>query len=1093
MTVAPHEALLAGLNPAQREAVLHVDGPLLVVAGAGSGKTRVLTHRVAHLIRAHGARPNEILAITFTNKAAGEMRERLERMLGAQARAAWILTFHAACGRMLRRDAERLGYRSTFTIYDQADQVRVVRACLEDLGVDPKRFTPRGIHSQISNAKNQLIGPDEYMSRVASFYDKTVAEVYERYQKRLLGSNAVDFDDMLMLTVEALERFPDARAHWQHTFRYILVDEYQDTNHAQYRLLQLLAGEHRNVFAVGDPDQCLIEGTLVTMADGSVRPIQHVFEGDYVRSCLGSGVFGPARVTSVHKSRRRAGMSITTSSGRQMVSTPEHTHFAGFKPGLTPQLHMTYLMWKRGVGFRVGTSRTYTDARTGALPGPSLRMNAEHADATWIVSTHASDADARAAEVVISARYGLPMLPFVARPSARAGNSLVGDQTLIDSIFEELDTERAGRSLLRAEGLSFDHPHFTAATTTCGRRVRRRLTVALCGDRRGAGPQHRLSLFGYDQEGREALEGIGLSLRPAYKGSDGWRHESSFASFGRLVERVEDIEAAVDVSVRFTARLAAQGGPATKDRNSLPFMPASAVRPGMVMFTDEGDFDTVESIERIALDRPVYDLDIERTHNFVANGIVTHNSVYGFRGADINNILDFERDFPGAHSIALEQNYRSTNSILGAANAVIENNRDRKPKRLFSELGEGDPVQVVEVEDEHTEARFVAAEIARLVDEGWSAAEIAVFYRTNAQSRVLEDVLVRQQIPYQVIGGPRFYERAEIKDAVAYLSVLDNPSDAVSLMRIANRPRRAIGDTSLQRLVTHADVLGVTLFEAMADPEAAGLGTAAIKAVRGFHTLMQSLQSAAQELEVDELLEAVLTRSGTLEALEAERTIEARGRIENLEELVGVAREFRAEREEPTLSAFLQEISLVSDQDGLAGEESLVTLMTIHNAKGLEFRAVFLIGMEEGIFPHSRSIEDNEIEEERRLAYVGMTRAMEKLTLTHAMARALYGRRDYNLPSRFLDELPAGVERERLRPSSWSSYGSERQTGPSSAQTRAPSEIPSLQTGDSVRHGSLGEGVVTRIEPGGLVTVRFARDQSERKLMLEYAPLEKID
>ncbi len=721
MSVAPHEDLLADLNPAQREAVLHVDGPLLVIAGAGSGKTRVLTHRVAHLIRAHGVRPNEILAITFTNKAAGEMRERLERMLGRQARAAWILTFHAACGRMLRRDAERLGYRSTFTIYDQADQIRVVRACLEDLGVDPKRFTPRGIHNQISNAKNQLIGPAEYMSRVASFYDKTVAEVYERYQQRLIGSNAVDFDDMLMLTVEALERFPEVAAHWRHTFRYILVDEYQDTNHAQYRLLQLLAGEHRNVFAVGDPDQ----------------------------------------------------------------------------------------------------------------------------------------------------------------------------------------------------------------------------------------------------------------------------------------------------------------------------------------------------------------------------------SVYGFRGADINNILDFERDFPGAHSVALEQNYRSTNAILGAANAVIENNRDRKPKHLFSELGQGDPVQVVEVEDEHTEARFVASEIARLVDDGWSASELAVFYRTNAQSRVLEDVLVRQQIPYQVIGGPRFYERAEIKDAIAYLSVLDNPSDAVSLLRITNRPRRGIGDTSLQRLVTHADVLGVSLLDAMADPEAAGLGTAAVKAVRGFHTMIQSLQSAAQELEIDELLETVLARSGTLEALEAERTIEARGRIENLEELVGVAQEFRAEREEATLSAFLQEISLVSDQDGLAGEQSLVTLMTIHNAKGLEYRGVFLIGMEDGIFPHSRSIEDNEIEEERRLAYVGMTRAMERLTLTHAMARSLYGRREYNLPSRFLDELPTDVERERLRPASWSSYGTG-QASTSSAPTRDESEIPSLQTGDSVRHGSLGEGVVTRIEPGGLVTVRFARDQSERKLMLEYAPLEKI-
>jgi len=911
MAVAPHEDLLAGLNPAQREAVLHVDGPLLVVAGAGSGKTRVLTHRVAHLIRAHGVRPNEILAITFTNKAAGEMRERLERMLGAQARAAWILTFHAACGRMLRREAERLGYRSTFTIYDQADQVRVVRACLEDLGVDPKRFTPRGIHSQISNAKNQLIGPDEYMSRVASFYDKTVAEVYERYQKRLLGSNAVDFDDMLMLTVEALERFPDALAHWQHTFRYILVDEYQDTNHAQYRLLQLLAGEHRNVFAVGDPDQCLIEGTLVTMADGSVRPIQHVFEGEEVLSCFGSGHFGPARVVNTHRSRRRAGISIATVSGREIISTPEHTHFAGHEA-------------------------CPTDGR----------------------SNHRVSA-ARSATYLHPAAVGAQSAPL----------------------------QPPGRGTLTS-----------------------------------------------DDEFQQVLEGVGL-----------------------------------------------------------PFVLARGVRRGMVMLSESGDFDVVESVRRVPLDRPVYDLDIERTHNFVANGIVTHNSVYGFRGADINNILDFERDFPGAGSIALEQNYRSTNAILGAANAVIENNRDRKPKRLFSELGEGDPVQVVEVEDEHTEARFVAAEIARLVDEGWSAAEIAVFYRTNAQSRVLEDVLVRQQIPYQVIGGPRFYERAEIKDAVAYLSVLDNPSDAISLMRIANRPRRAIGDTSLQRLVTHADVLGVTLFEAMADPEAAGLGTAAIKAVRGFHTLMQSLQSAAQELEVDELLEAVLLRSGTLEALEAERTIEARGRIENLEELVGVAREFRAEREEPTLSAFLQEISLVSDQDGLAGEESLVTLMTIHNAKGLEFRAVFLIGMEEGIFPHSRSIEDNEIEEERRLAYVGMTRAMEKLTLTHAMARALYGRRDYNLPSRFLDELPAEAQRERLRPSSWSSYGSERQTGSSSAQTRAPREIPSLQTGDSVRHGSLGEGVVTRIEPGGLVTVRFAKDQSERKLMLEYAPLERID
>jgi DNA helicase-2/ATP-dependent DNA helicase PcrA len=344
-------------------------------------------------------------------------------------------------------------------------------------------------------------------------------------------------------------------------------------------------------------------------------------------------------------------------------------------------------------------------------------------------------------------------------------------------------------------------------------------------------------------------------------------------------------------------------------------------------------------------------------------------------------------------------------------------------------------------------------------------------------------------VPYQVIGGPRFYERAEIRDAIAYLTVLENPSDAVSLMRIANRPRRGIGDTSIQRLVARADALGGSLWEAMADPAVAGLGTAAVKAVRAFRTTMESLMSAAQELPVDELLEAVLQRSGTLDAYEAERTIEARGRIENLQELVGVAREHRARDDvETTLATFLQEISLASDQDELRAGEPLVTLMTLHNAKGLEYRAVFLIGMEEGIFPHVRAIEENGIEEERRLCYVGITRAMERLTLTHAMARSLFGRREYNLSSRFLDELPGTVERERLRPASWTSYASPRQAA--SAQPRE--ELPSVQTGDSVRHASLGEGVVTAVEAGGVVTVRFAADGSERRLMLEYAPLEKI-
>jgi hypothetical protein len=668
------------------------------------------------------------------------------------------------------------------------------------------------------------------------------------------------------------------------------------------------------------------------------------------------------------------------------------------------------------------------------------------------------------------------------------GRSLIADQRAIDRVFEEIDTEDGGLRLLADEGLSFAHPHFTAATTTSGSRVRRRLTVSLCGDRRGAGPQHRISLFGHDEDGRSALAALGLPVRPVYKGSSGWKYESSYADLAKLHETVGLLEDTLDVSVRYTARLAARTDALGKERNSLPFMPASGVRPGMVMVDEHGEFDTVERVDRIPLDKPVYDLDIERTHNFVAEGLVTHNSVYGFRGADIRNVLEFEQDFPGAKSIALEQNYRSTNSILEAANAVISNNRERKPKNLWSELGDGEPVRAVEVEDEHAEARYVAAEIARLVEEGYSGSEIAVFYRTNAQSRVLEDVLVRQGVAYQVIGGPRFYERAEVKDLIAYLQVIDNPYDAVSLIRIANRPRRGIGNTTLAKLMSFADDAEMSLWEAMDRTAAAGVGTAPSKAVASLRTLVQSLMSASQELPVPELIERVLEQSGYIDSLEAERTIEAQGRLENLQELVALAREWVESAAEPTLSSFLQEISLYSDQDAIRGDGSLVTLMTLHNAKGLEFRAVYLIGMEEGIFPHSRSIEEQGIEEERRLCYVGMTRAMERLTLLHASSRMLYGGRSYNLPSRFLDELPdAHVERDRLQPASWSAYGA-----PPQSQVAPRSDVPSLSTGDNVRHGTLGEGVITAVEPGGVVTVRFADDGSERRLVLEYAPLEKL-
>jgi DNA helicase II / ATP-dependent DNA helicase PcrA len=711
------EQLLEGLNPPQREAVMHGTGPLLVLAGAGSGKTRVLTHRIAHLVATGAAKPSEILAITFTNKAAQEMRDRVELVVGRMVRVMWVMTFHSACARILRTEAERLGYTKRFSIYDDADSVRLVRRCLVELAVDPKRFAPRAIKSQISRAKNQLEDAAAFRERVSSFFEQTAADVYELYEKRIHEMNAVDFDDLLFRTVNLLELFPDVAERYRQTFRWTLVDEYQDTNHAQYRLLQLLAGEERNLCVVGDDDQ----------------------------------------------------------------------------------------------------------------------------------------------------------------------------------------------------------------------------------------------------------------------------------------------------------------------------------------------------------------------------------SIYGFRGADINNILDFERDFPGAHVVKLEQNYRSTQTILSAANAVVSNNEGRKPKELWSDRGTGDPVRVAELEDEHAEARYVASEIERLADEGTSRGEVAVFYRTNAQSRVLEDTLVRANVAYQVIGGTKFYERAEIKDALAYLTLLTNPADSVSFGRVVNTPKRGIGQTTLSRVLAHANTMGEPVMEIAAVPELVpGLGPAAVKALDRFASIVERLRELTEHSTVGDLLESVLEETGFVESLEAERTIEAQGRVENLQELVGVAREFDAnwegDRGLPGLAEFLQQLSLYSEQDGLRDAESTVTLMTLHNAKGLEYPVVFMIGCEEGVFPHSRSIDEGNLEEERRLCYVGITRAEKHLFMTYARTRSLFGTRSYNMPSRFLDELPADLTE---------GHGAGPVDSWDAAHT-PPMEAPlTFRVGDDVLHASFGEGVVIGTARGGIVVVRFADDGSERQLMADYAPLRR--
>ncbi len=723
------EQLLDGLNEPQREAVTHDGGPLLVLAGAGSGKTRVLTHRLAWLVETGRASSGEILAITFTNKAAEVMRGRVEHLLGHSTRGMWVMTFHSSCARILRVEAERIGYTRGYTIYDQSDSRRLIKQCLDELGVDPKRFTPAAIQRQISDAKNRLRGPAEYSEMVGDYFERTVAEVYELYEKSLLRMNAMDFDDLIGRTVTLFERFPEVRERYGKTFRFVLVDEYQDTNHAQYRLLQLLVADHRNIAVVGDDAQ----------------------------------------------------------------------------------------------------------------------------------------------------------------------------------------------------------------------------------------------------------------------------------------------------------------------------------------------------------------------------------SVYGFRGADIRNILDFKDDFPDATVIKLEQNYRSTQTVLDAANAIISNNRDQMPKTLWTDLGEGDSIVLRTLDDEHSEARYVAGEIERLVDEGLSRSEIAVFYRMNSQSRVLEDTLVRREIAYQVVGGTKFYDRAEVKDAVAYLTLLINGQDAVSFQRVANTPRRGLGQTSLSRVLTHAQTTGVSIWEAAADPAAVpGLGKAAVKALGRFMETMEGLRQRHQQgVPIGDLLDAVIHESGYVEWLENERTIEAAGRLENLEELVEVAREFdaAADAEDDSLDLFLQQVSLVADADSRQDDESLVTLMTLHNAKGLEYPVVFIIGCEDGLFPHSRSIDEGTLEEERRLCYVGITRAMRNLTMTSARQRNVFGAQTSGVPSRFLSELPGGLldqeddqysapigGRPRGRPGAWES---------AAATAHQPPAMPTTNfgVGDDVVHAAFGDGVVIGAEPGGILIVRFAQSGEERKLMAQYAPI----
>jgi DNA helicase-2/ATP-dependent DNA helicase PcrA len=762
--------LEAGLNDRQRQAVFHPEGPLLVLAGAGSGKTRVLTHRIAYLLESHRASPHEVLAITFTNRAAAEMKSRVMDLVGPVASVMWVSTFHAACARILRREGQLLGYRPGFSIYDQQDQVRLVKHCLEDLTYDPKRFPPQGVHARISDAKNRLVDVDAFLGKsgnadvdgdTSSYgYLEVAGAVYRLYQKRLYDANAMDFDDLIMRVVDVFQLFPHRLQHYREAFRHVLVDEYQDTNHAQYVLVKALGGEHHQVTVVGDDDQ----------------------------------------------------------------------------------------------------------------------------------------------------------------------------------------------------------------------------------------------------------------------------------------------------------------------------------------------------------------------------------SVYSWRGADIRNILEFERDFPEATVIKLEQNYRSTTTILEAANAVVSHNRGRKPKHLWTDRGQGEPLVMMECRDEHEEARLVAGEIQKLLRTGRQSKDIAVFYRTNAQSRVIEDILVRYGIAYQVVGGTKFYERAEIKDVLAYLRCVVNPDDDLSFFRVLNTPKRGLGAVAQGRLQQFAGEEGGGVRSLLPRVEEIGGLTpparhACLELGKTFCRWEERAQavppepgSSAPHSPVADQMRGVMEESGMVDALRGERTLESEGRLENLQEFLGVAQEYDRNNPDGNLLDFLQEISLYADVDALKDKDLQVTLMTLHNAKGLEFPVVFMAGMEEGVFPHSRSLDEQNLEEERRLCYVGITRAMERLYLSFARNRSLYGAGSANQPSRFLDEIPATLVRRTRSGGEWGAFQRPGTLGPDRGRSGRPSEPPRTRVpaaprigvdadsaaasgedtstgfavGDRVHHTKFGEGLVLGVEPGGVVRVFFSALGDQKKLLVDYAPMRRI-
>ena len=946
------------LNLQQRQAVSAGDGPILVVAGPGSGKTRVLTQRIAYLIASEGVRPWQILAVTFTNKAAREMETRVKSMLNEQAtEGMWLGTFHSICARILRREAEFLPIESNFVIFDTDDQERIVKGVIRELNLNEKLYRTASLHAAISRAKNELIGAEDYPTN--TYRDEVVKRVYVEYQKRLIASNAVDFDDLLVYTAKLLEDNLTVREKYSQKFRHVLVDEFQDTNLAQYALVKHLASYHRNLFCVGDPDQCFPTGTLIRTTDGEKR-IETLQTGDSVLAASGRGSILSSHVTHVGMRHYQGDLiKVITNKGHTFRATPNHIVFAN-----------RLIDWQH----------------------PKLDWDADERRRTQInllSKTKAFTTDT---------------------PHVRLN---VLKETCGVSVSQWFDFE--------SESSRLKPPS--------------QILEALRANAHESDLHLRLAQVSDFQELRQDFSPTDMASNDPKLGRYFYLH-GAFLTYSPTLK--------------------------------FSLFPASHLRPTMIMAVEnDGKIieDEIAEVSRETYNGIVYDFEVENLHNYLAGGIVVHNSIYRWRGADWRNVQRFEQDFPEAQIVLLEQNYRSHQNILNAAMGVIDRARNRRKKRLFSERGAGEKIFFYEAPDDYAEAAFTVDTIVQLVASGkFEPSECAIMYRTNAQSRLIEEAFLQARLPYRLVGAQRFYGRREVKDIISFLRLIHNPADEASLDRIINVPPRGIGDktlTTLHMIARQNNVSpGVVLIDLARGAESpyfnSFTGRAAIP-LADFGASLANWRALAPMLTVPELFTHILADLNYKEYIDDESE-EGIDRWENVQELKRLADEYATR----PLEEFLENVALVADQDTIKDNVNAPTLLTLHAAKGLEFGAVFLIGLDDGLLPHSRSFDEpEEMEEERRLFYVGITRAKDRLYLVRALQRGGRGLTEETYPSRFLDDIPidllAGKTRTgrtlrgALSETKWSLPSGPRSATVIESKYRA---------GTRVKHPTWGEGMV---------------------------------